>query len=300
MHSILYLLVNEEKSSFKIGITDDLEARYARLSTIWGNFDLALSCTVSGIRQDISRLEKTLHYLLEKWRIQQPIKSEGYSEWFSMDCFNKAIEIIYSTAHLRGTYSENIITTGIFLLGQEKPRKKTNQDNFDPVNDMVNLGKRRTVPFAPSASIIGERRGVPVYTANPSIPAQVDKECFAKLFLAGVKQAAGLSKAGLAIFEVVYNLLRESPNSDEVKLNLYVASDQIGDIAERTYQRGLRELLDKEFLYRSPSEGVFFVNIRYMFNGDRLAFVKAYHLAGSAAVKRAGKKRRLASDSVLD
>jgi ornithine carbamoyltransferase len=37
-----------------------------------------------------------------------------------------------------------------------------------------------------------------------------------------------------------------------------------------------------EFLYRSPSDGVFFVNIRFMFNGDRLAFVKSYHLKGSA------------------
>ena len=183
--------------------------------------------------------------------------------------------------------------------------------------------------------VIGEKRGVSVYTTNPSVPSQedisrprkakigndqrgliihegsgeilgtggavvyeweeVDKERFVKLFLAGVKQAAGLSKAGLAIFEVVYNLVRENPNSDEVKLNLYTASEHIEGINDRTYRRGLRELLDKEFLYRSPSEGVFFVNIRYMFNGDRLAFVKAYHLKGAAV-----KKRKLPADSVLD
>ena len=28
----------------------------------------------------------------------------------------------------------------------------------------------------------------------------------------------------------------------------------------------------------AASDGVFFVNIRFMFNGDRLAFVKTYHL----------------------
>jgi hypothetical protein len=44
----------------------------------------------------------------------------------------------------------------------------------------------------------------------------------------------------------------------------------------------VRELLEKEFLYRSPSDGVFFVNIRFMFNGDRLAFVRSYHLKGAA------------------
>lgn len=183
--------------------------------------------------------------------------------------------------------------------------------------------------------VIGEKRGVSVYATNPSVPSQedisrprkakigddqrgliinegsgeilgtggavvyeweeVDKERFVKLFLAGVKQASGLSKAGLAIFEVVYNLVRENPNSDEVKLNLYTASEHIEGINDRTYRRGLRELLDKEFLFRSPSEGVFFVNIRYMFNGDRLAFVKAYHLKGAAV-----KKRKLPADSVLD
>lgn len=39
----------------------------------------------------------------------------------------------------------------------------------------------------------------------------------------------------------------------------------------------MRELLEKEFLFRSPSDGEFFVNIRFMFNGDRLAFVRSYH-----------------------
>jgi hypothetical protein len=35
-------------------------------------------------------------------------------------------------------------------------------------------------------------------------------------------------------------------------------------------------LLEKEFLFRSPYDGTVFVNIRFMFNGDRLAFVKGY------------------------
>jgi hypothetical protein len=185
--------------------------------------------------------------------------------------------------------------------------------------------------------VLGEKRGVPIYNTNPSIPAQedisrprraqigseqrgliihegtgeilgtggavvyeweeVDKERFVKLFLAGVKQAAGLSKAGLAIFEVVYNLVRENPNSDTVRLSFYSASDQIEGLNERTYQRGLRELLEKEFLFRSPWDGMFFVNIRYMFNGDRLAFVKAYHLQGSAPKVGTTKRKRLSADS---
>lgn len=172
-----------------------------------------------------------------------------------------------------------------------------------------------------SENQVSTRRGFPVYRTNPSVPSanglptrprrinvpggkaamivdgtsgeikgiggmgfwweeEVDSSRFVKLFLDGIKQAAGLSKPGIQVFELVYLQMRTKPGSDEIKLNLYVATDH--GMSKRNYQRGVRELLEKEFLYRSPSEGVFFVNIRFMFNGDRLAFVRSYHLKGSA------------------
>src|SRR5271163_3415061 len=164
-----------------------------------------------------------------------------------------------------------------------------------------------------SRHAVDERYGVPVYQSNPSIPSEteikrskraqigtemrglvvdsgsgeilghggaiayeweeVDKERFVKLYLAGLKQAAGLSKAGLAVFETVYKQVRERPGQDTVPLDSYSST-----LHPVTYRRGLRELLEKEFLFRSPNPGLFFVNIRFMFNGDRLAFVKGYKL----------------------
>ncbi|HVU85718.1 MAG TPA: hypothetical protein VHD36_00225 [Pirellulales bacterium] len=105
---------------------------------------------------------------------------------------------------------------------------------------------------------------------------EVDPDRFVKMFLEGIKQAAGLSKRGIQVFELVYLQMRANPGSDEIQLNLDVARDH--GINDRSYQRGVRELLEKEFLFRSPSDGVYFVNIRFMFNGDRLAFVRSYHL----------------------
>ena len=168
-----------------------------------------------------------------------------------------------------------------------------------------------------NAEVVFQKRGIPVYASNPSVPSkdqiakprrarlgddrkglvidggtgevvgcggaimyeweEVDKERFVKLFLAGLKQAAGLSKAGLAVFELVYNALRATPGTDKVELSVHAC----GGMSKTTFYDGLRELLTKEFLYRSVADGVFFVNIRYMFNGDRLAFVKGYHLKGS-------------------
>jgi hypothetical protein len=163
---------------------------------------------------------------------------------------------------------------------------------------------------------IREKHGIPVYRTNPSVPdasesakskriqigdthkgfvvdsgtgeilgrgaafasewEEVDKERFVKRYLAGLKQASGLSKAGLAVFEIVYAALRETPGKDTVNL-----SQDESALAPATFRRGLRELIEKEFLFHSPYDGTFFVNIRFMFNGDRLAFVKGYQLKNS-------------------
>lgn len=105
---------------------------------------------------------------------------------------------------------------------------------------------------------------------------EVDNTRFVKLFLDGIKQAAGLSRAGLSVFEMVYRHIQENPNNDKVELSFDLVEHRGIKLTRATYFRGLRELLDREFLYKSLIDGVFFVNIRYMFNGDRLAFVKGY------------------------
>lgn len=114
---------------------------------------------------------------------------------------------------------------------------------------------------------------------------EVDSTRFVKLFLDGVKQATGLSKSGLQIFEIVYREIQDAPGTDEVRLSLLSAQSYFPDLTQRTYNRGLREVLEKGFLFRSAFEGVFYVNIRFMFNGDRLAFVKGYKRKGAPDVQ---------------
>jgi hypothetical protein len=104
----------------------------------------------------------------------------------------------------------------------------------------------------------------------------VDRTRFVKLFLTGLKAATGLSRAGMSVFELVYNAVRERPGQDTVQLSVLTSG-----LKKTTYYDGLRELLERQFLFRSPYDGTFFINVRYMFNGDRLAFVKAYHLKGA-------------------
>lgn len=107
---------------------------------------------------------------------------------------------------------------------------------------------------------------------------EVDKERFVKLYLAGLKSAVGMSKAGLEVFQMVYDQMRENKERDYVLLS--VLSSGMG---ERAFHRGMKELIDRKFLFRAEVPGMFWVNIQYMFNGNRLAFVKAYAIKGTGA-----------------
>jgi len=169
-------------------------------------------------------------------------------------------------------------------------------------------------------NVVATRRGYPVYLTNPSVPSdmpvrrrrieipggkgallvdgasgevlgrgamaflqeeEVDTTRFVKVFLDGIRQVAGLSKAAMQVFEFVYAQMRQHPGTDKIEINLLMAERYGLTLSERTFNRGMQELMQKEFLYKSASAGVFFVNIRYMFNGDRLAFVKSYRLKGT-------------------
>lgn len=125
---------------------------------------------------------------------------------------------------------------------------------------------------------------------------EVDKERFVKLFLDGVRKTAGLSTTGLMIFELIYHQVRENPNNDEIKMSLMVAQDRLPNLAERTYRRGLRELLDKEVIFRSPVEGVFLrqhpVHVQRRPAGLREGLPsQGFGLSARVAARRAERRR---------
>lgn len=165
-----------------------------------------------------------------------------------------------------------------------------------------------------SGLIIKHKRGIPVYEKNPSLIdpddfrkkrsvqlseqkgfvigssgevisqgtamfyeyKEVDDKRFVKLYQEGVRQTTGLSKPGALLFELVCVSMYNHPNSDRVELNYFIASKYIETMTERTYQRALHDLLEREILYRSCSDNLFFINIQYVFNGDRIAFVNGF------------------------
>jgi hypothetical protein len=113
---------------------------------------------------------------------------------------------------------------------------------------------------------------------------EVDNEKFVKIFMEGVKQHAQLTKSGMMLFQFVFNEIsgRQGKDKDTVMLNHYIALKWNPTLSRATYYRGLNELLEKGFLFHSPAADVYFINIRMIFNGDRMVVVKAYRRKGSA------------------
>lgn len=104
----------------------------------------------------------------------------------------------------------------------------------------------------------------------------VDDERFVKLYFAGLRKYVGLSKAGLDVFETVYHQMSANKDRDFVLL-----SSRSTTIPKRTFERGLKDLIEHGFLFRSVVPGQYWVNVRYIFNGDRLFEVKEYRRRSS-------------------
>ena len=51
-------------------------------------------------------------------------------------------------------------------------------------------------------------------------------------------------------------------------------------MARFTYFRGTNELLAKGFIFRSHSADVYFVNVRFFFNEERMVLVQSYRYKG--------------------
>ena len=103
----------------------------------------------------------------------------------------------------------------------------------------------------------------------------VDRTRFIKLYIAGVRAFKGLTSAGTKAFELLYIEMQENIGKDYVHMNFIRYKDFL---SKTTYIRGIGELLDKGFIAETEEQGKYFTNPDYLFNGDRLAFIKEYRI----------------------
>lgn len=141
--------------------------------------------------------------------------------------------------------------------------------------------KRRLVKSGRSEDLVNQATGeISGVAAIHQVEERDDAE-FVKVFAAGVAASYELTKTAQRVFQVVLDQYQRTPMSrgfaDSIDLFWFgdgIEGRDVG-IREDTFKKGLRELLDKSFLYpKSPTS--FWTNPALFFKGDRVMFIKEY------------------------
>lgn len=108
-----------------------------------------------------------------------------------------------------------------------------------------------------------------------------DDEQFVKVFAAGMSASYELTLTAQKVFAAILDQYLRTPMqagyADSLELYWYGDGIEGRDVgmSERTFQRGLRELIENEFLW--PRKGSsYWVNPALFFKGDRVLFIREY------------------------
>jgi hypothetical protein len=153
---------------------------------------------------------------------------------------------------------------------------------LDPVTvEITGKLKRRYVRTATSQELCDPETGEIKAISMIHTVEERDDASFVKIFADGVRAAFELGPAGAKVFQAVLEAYQREKMTGGYADCLTLAwfddglNGQSIGMSERTFNRGLKELLEKEFLIpRMPN--VYWVNPALFFKGDRVAFVKEY------------------------
>jgi hypothetical protein len=167
---------------------------------------------------------------------------------------------------------------------EENAVKKSKRGERYEHNPFINLAVTNTKKGVKRISnkdgnrmmVVSENTGEIVAPAGFWYAQEVDKTQFVKLYVNGVKEFKNLAGAGAKVFEILYLRVQENIGKDQIWLTFPNIDQKITPMGETTFYRGMKELLDKEFIAESFTPGLYFLNPDYMWNGDRLAFVNEY------------------------
>jgi hypothetical protein len=138
--------------------------------------------------------------------------------------------------------------------------------------------KRITNKTGDKLMVVSESTGEIVAPAGFWHTQEVDRTQFVKLYINGVKAFKELTGAGTKVFEVLYTKVQKEFGRDIFYLSFHDINQDDNPMSESTFMRGIKELLHKDFIAESMVSGRYYLNPDYMWNGDRLAFVKEYKL----------------------
>lgn len=180
----------------------------------------------------------------------------------------------------------------VSILTQKKGRKMSDERKFNlkklpfsPVKNPLMDGytmttKNKMVRTGAASEMLNPRTGE-MQQAVVVEEQELDDSQFVKVFAAGVRASFGLSLTGARVFQAILDVYQSQPLTggfaDSIYLHFFDGglSGRKLDLSDRTFRRGLVELLEKGFMY-PRGENLYWVNPNLFFRGNRATFIKTY------------------------
>lgn len=167
----------------------------------------------------------------------------------------------------------------------DKPKFNLKRLPYSPVKNPLVDGftvqaKRKQVRTGGTRDMIDPKTGE-VNQAVIIEEQELDEIHFVKVFTAGIRAAFNLSLTGSRVFQAILEVYQSEPMSggfaDSIYLHFFDGglSGRKLDISDRTFRRGLVELLENGFLF-PRGENLYWVNPNLFFRGDRATFIRTY------------------------
>jgi hypothetical protein len=161
------------------------------------------------------------------------------------------------------------------------------KSNYSPnqnpliVPDEVPLRRRRVRSTLAARTLVDAETGEITAAAVIHEIQEKDDEHFVKVFAAGVAASFELNRSAARVFQAILHEYELTPMTGGFVDSVYIAwfgeglSGRDIGMSERTFNRGLRELMEKGFI-APKTPNLFWVNPALFFKGDRVMFVREY------------------------
>lgn len=112
------------------------------------------------------------------------------------------------------------------------------------------------------------------------IVKETDQEEFLKIYTKNIKSIFDLKPTTQRVLQYLMAELQKTPNVDAIYLawigvEEYFSHEQV-NVSRPSFQRALKELLEKGFIAESTRPSMFWFNPNLFFNGDRMTFIHEY------------------------
>jgi hypothetical protein len=162
----------------------------------------------------------------------------------------------------------------------------------NPFTPRVEMKVRKFTNKSTGLTLVSKETGEAQDVAGFIQEKEIDATQFVKLFVGGVKALQKLSGAGTKVFEVLYMAMVKKISQESITIT-YASVDQLSNpMSEATYRRGISELVAKGFIAPTESQGNYWVNPNFIWNGNRISIIKRYRKASIDLVHQKASSRQ--------